>query len=307
MRAAILNSPGADPQVGEFDDPIAADGQALVDVSLAGVNPIDIRVASGQFGGPRVPSIVGFEGVGTLADGRRVYFSPAISPYGSWAERALVDPALTFPVPDGLSDDLAVAMGIPALAAWLALEHHAHVGSADNVLVLGATGTVGRVAVQGAKLLGAARVTAAARDADALRSLRPLGVDATVVLGAGDDAQALKDASDGGFDVVIDPLYGAPFEAALGATALHARVVTLGESAGAEARVPFRALQGRTHIGHGSQLIAKEIVRDTYARLTRHALAGEIEVEVERFSLEHAVDAWHAQQRAPRRKLLVAP
>jgi NADPH2:quinone reductase len=307
MRAAILNSAGADPEVGEFDDPLAGDGQVLVDVSLAGVNPIDIRVASGQFGGPRVPSVVGFEGVGALADGRRVYFSPAISPYGAWAERTLVDPAQTFPVPDRLSDDLAVAMGIPALAAWLALEHHAHVAAGENVLVLGATGTVGRVAVQGAKLLGATRVVAAARDTDALRALGPLGADATVVLGAGDDAQALKDASDGGFDVVIDPLYGAPFEAAFAASALHARLVTLGESAGPAARVPFRALQGRTHIGHGSQLVPKAIVRDTYARLTQHALAGEIAVEVERFSLDEAVDAWHAQQRGPRRKLVVAP
>jgi NADPH:quinone reductase-like Zn-dependent oxidoreductase len=307
MRAAILKSAGADPEVGDFDDPVVADGQLLVDVSIAGVNPIDIRVASGQFGGPRVPSVVGLEGVGKLADGSRVYFNPSISPYGSWAERTLVDPAKTFPVPDGLSDDLAVAMGIPALAAWLALEHHAHVAADDNVLVLGATGTVGRVAIQGAKLLGAARVVAAARDGDALRTLEPLGADATVVLGAGDDAQALKDASDGGFDVVIDPLYGAPFEAALAASAQHARLVTLGATAGAEARVPFRALQGRMHIGHGSQLVPKQIVRDAYARLTQHALAGEITVEIDRFGLDDAVDAWHAQQQAPRRKLVVAP
>jgi NADPH:quinone reductase-like Zn-dependent oxidoreductase len=307
MRAAILNSAGADPQVGDFDDPLAVDEQVLVDVSLAGVNPIDIRVASGQFGGPRVPSVVGLEGVGSLADGSRVYFSPAISPYGSWAERSLVDPAKTFPVPDGLSDDLAVAMGIPALAAWLSLEHHAHVTSGDSVLVLGATGTVGRVAIQGAKLLGATRVVAAARDAETLRTLAPLGADATVVLGAGDDAQALKDASEGGFDVVIDPLYGAPFKAALAASAQHARLVTLGESAGPDARVSFRALQSRTHIGHGSGLVPKEIVRDAYAQLTQHALAGEIAVEVERFSLDDAVEAWHAQQRSPRRKLVVAP
>jgi NADPH:quinone reductase-like Zn-dependent oxidoreductase len=307
MRAAILNSAGADPEVGDFDDPIAGDGQVLVDVSLAGVNPIDIRVASGQFGGPRVPSVVGLEGVGSLADGSRVYFSPSISPYGSWAERTLVDPAKTFPVPDGLSDDLAVAMGIPALAAWLSLEHHAHVTSGDSVLVLGATGTVGRVAIQGAKLLGAARVVAAARDAETLRTLAPLGADAIVVLGAGDDEQALKDASEGGFDVVIDPLYGAPFEAALAASAQHARLVTLGESAGPDARVSFRALQSRTHIGHGSGLVPKEIVRDAYAQLTQHALAGEIAVEVERFSLDDAVEAWHAQQRSPRRKLVVAP
>jgi NADPH2:quinone reductase len=307
MRAAILRSAGADPEVGEFEDPTAADGQALVEVSLAGVNPIDIRLASGQLGAPRVPSVVGLEGVGTLADGGRVYFNPSIPPYGSWAQRTLVEPAQAYPVPDGLSDELAVAIGIAGLAAWLSLSFHAHVGPGDSVLVLGATGTVGRIAVQGARILGAERVVAAARHADALRSLEPLGADAIVVLGAGEDRQALKDAAGDGFDVVIDPLYGEPFEAALAASARTARLVTIGESAGAEARIAFRAMQGRTHIAHGTHTIARPIVRDAYETLARHAAAGEIELEIERFGLDDAVAAWHEQIDAPRRKLVVVP
>jgi NADPH:quinone reductase-like Zn-dependent oxidoreductase len=305
MRAAILKSAGADPEVGTFDDPTPGDGHVLVEISVGGVNPIDIRLASGQLGQPRVPSVVGLEGVGRLDDGSRVYFGRSIPSYGSWAERTLVDPAQTYPVPEGLSDELAVAMGIAALAAWLSLSYHAQVGPGDSVLVLGATGTVGRVAVQGAKILGAARVVAAARHADALRSLESRGADATVVLGDGDDAEALKAAGGDGFDVVIDPLYGPPFEAALAASAQHARLVTLGESAGPEARVPFRALQGRTHIGHGTHLVPPDLVRAAYARLTQHALAGEIQLEIERFGLDDAVAAWHAQINAPRRKLVV--
>lgn len=305
MRAAILNSVGADPELGSFEDPIPSDGQALVEVAFAGVNPIDIRLASGQLFKPRVPSVVGREGVGRLLDGARVYFGAPIAPFGSWAERTLIDPAAAFAVPDGLSDELAVAMGVPALAAWLALAFHAHVGAGDQVLVLGATGSVGRVAVQGAKILGAARVVGAARDAAALRSLESIGVDATVVLGGGDDADALKQAAGDGFDVVIDPLYGKPFEAALAASAPHARLVTLGESAGPAATISFRALQGRTHIAHGTHLVPKEVVREAYAQLTRHALAGEIELEIERFALDDAVAAWHAQKRGPRKKLVI--
>jgi NADPH:quinone reductase-like Zn-dependent oxidoreductase len=307
MRAAILHAAGAGPKAGTFDDPAPTDGHAVVDVTLAGVNPIDIRLASGQLGPPRTPSVVGLEGVGTLDGGRRVYFSPCVSPYGSWAERTLIEPERAFPVPDGLGDELAVAMGIAGIAAWLPLEHHAKVRPGESVLVLGATGTVGRIAVQVAKLLGAGRVVAAARDADTLREVERLGADATVVLGRGNEAQALKEAASAGFDVVIDPLYGEPFEAALQATATSARLVTIGESAGPAASIPFRALQGRTHIGHGSGVLPKELVRDAYAKLTGHAAAGRIRVEIERFALEEAVQAWHAQAASPHCKLVVVP
>ncbi|MEA2208371.1 MAG: hypothetical protein QOF54_848 [Solirubrobacteraceae bacterium] len=307
MRAAILRSAGAEPQLGEFDEPVAGDGQAVLDVSVAGVNPIDIRLASGQLGPPRVPSIVGLESVGTLADGRRVYCGSSISPYGSWAPRTLIDPERAFPVADGLDDALAVALGISGIAAWLALEHDAEVRRGESVLVLGATGTVGRIAVQIAKLLGAGRVVAAARHADALAEVERLGADSSVVMGRGDDAQALREAAGDGFDVVIDPLYGKPFEAALPATAPGARVVTLGESAGPVASVAFRALQGRTHIGAGIGFVARELVRDAYEKLTQHAAEGRISVEIERFPLDHAIDAWRAQAHSPRRKLVIEP
>jgi NADPH:quinone reductase-like Zn-dependent oxidoreductase len=308
VRAAILNSIGADPEVGTFDDPTPADGYVVLDVSVAGVNPIDIRLATGQLGRPRVPSVVGLESVGTLDDGSRAYVGASVSPYGSWAQRTLVDPVRAFPVPDGVDDELAVALGISGIAAWLALEHHASLEPGESVLVLGATGSVGRISVQVAKLLGAGRVVAAARHADALSEVEQLGADATVVLGQADDAQTLRQSSGGaGFDVVIDPLYGQPFEAALSASAVGARLVTLGETAAPEARVPFRALQGRTHVGHGNGHVPFELVRDAYAKLTEHAAAGRIRVEIERFSLDDAIDAWHAQARSPRRKLVVMP
>ncbi len=307
MRAAILHSAGADPEVGAFDDPTAGDGRVVVEVAVAGVNPIDIRLASGQLGQPRTPSVVGLEGVGTLADGVRVYFGACVSPYGSWAERTLIDPARAYPVPDGLDDALAVAIGIAGIAAWAPLAHHAKVQTGESVLVLGASGSVGRIAVQAAKLLGAGRVVAAARDAEALREVEGLGADQSVVLGGEDDAQALRDAAAGGFDVIIDPLYGAPFEAALPSAALGARIVTIGESAGPTASVPFRALQGRTHIGHGSGLLPAALARDSYAKLAEHAAAGRIEIEIERFPLERAADAWRAQARSPRHKLVVVP
>jgi NADPH:quinone reductase-like Zn-dependent oxidoreductase len=307
MRAAILRSVGGDPEVGSFDDPTPSDGHVVLDVSLAGVNPIDIRLASGQLGAPRVPSVVGLESVGTLDDGSRVYCGASIPPFGSWAQRTLIDAERAFPVPDAIDDELAIALGISGVAAWLPLEHHAKLRPGESVLVLGATGTVGRIAVQAAKLLGAGRIVAAARDAAALGEVEGLGADAAVVLGRGDDAQALLRAAGDGFDVVIDPLYGAPFEGALGATRLGARLVTIGESAGPEAVVSFRALQGRTHIAHGNGHLAFELVRDAYAKLTELAASGRITVAIERFSLDDAVRAWRTQAQSPHRKLVVEP
>jgi NADPH2:quinone reductase len=307
MRAAILHAVGGDPEVGAFEDPTPSDGHVVLHVAAAGVNPIDIRLASGQLGQPRVPSVVGRESVGTLDDGSRVYCGASVAPFGSWAQRTLIDRARAFPIPDAIDDALAVALGISGVAAWLPLEHHAKLQPGESVLVLGATGIVGRIAVQAAKVLGAGRVVAAARDASALAEVEQLGADASVVLGEGDDADALRQAAGDGFDVVIDPLYGPPFEAALGASAIGARLVTVGESAGPQAVVPFRALQGRTHIAHGNGHLAFELVRDAYAKLTELAAAGRISVPIERFSLDDAVDAWRAQAHGPHRKLVVEP
>ena len=305
MRAAVLRSVGAVPEVGEFPDPIARDGQEVVNVSVAGLNPVDLARASGSMGDPVLPSVVGREGVGRLKDGTRVYFNPSLSPYGSWGQRTLVKQDRTFPVPDDLDDGLAVGMGIPGLAAWIPLEHHARLQPGENVLVLGATGIVGQIAVQAAKILGAGRVVAAARHSDALAAITALGADALVTLGADDDADALKSEAGDGYDVVIDPLYAAPFEAALGATAAGARLVTIGQTAGPTATIAFRALQGRTHIGHGNQSVADHVLRDAYAKLTQHAAAGRIYVQVRRYDLDHAPDAWKAQADGPHSKLVI--
>ncbi len=306
MRAAVLHQAGGAPEVGEFQDPEAAPGQVVVEVAAAGLNPVDLLLASGAMGSPQVPAVVGREGVGALPDGRRVYFNSPVAPFGSWAPRSVVDPQRAFLVPDGLSDELAVTMGIAGLAAWLPLVVHARVGAGERVLVLGATGVVGQIAVQAAKILGAGRVVGAGRNADALERVTALGADATVVIGGGEDAQALKAEAQDGYDVVIDTVYGAPVVAAFDATAPGARVVTIGTGAG-DATIPFRALQGRSHTGHGNQFASPEVQRDAYAKLTEHAASGEIVVEIERFALDRAEQAWHAQAAGPHHKLVVIP
>ncbi|MCV7441162.1 zinc-binding dehydrogenase [Mycobacterium paraense] len=302
MRAAVLEAAGEVPTVRDFDEP---DGE-VVDVILAGCNPVDLILASGKMGQPTTPAVVGQEGIGTR-DGQRVYFNSPPDPFGSWAQRCRVDPAKTFPVPDGLDDAVAVACGIAGLAAWLPLTRHADVSHGETVLVLGATGVVGRIAVQAAKLLGAGRVVAAGRNPESLEQARELGADATVRLGGDDDAAALRGEAGDGYDVVIDPVYGKPFLAALDATASGATLITIGESAGPTAEVPFRSLQARTHVGHYNNAMGAEVLRAGYEEITRHAAEGRIRIDTHRFPLEDAAQAWREQQSGPHVKIAVAP
>jgi NADPH:quinone reductase-like Zn-dependent oxidoreductase len=303
MRAAVLDDVGQTPHVRDFEEP---HGDDVVSVTLAGCNPVDLARASGQLGCVDTPTVVGKEGVGLTGDGSRVYFDSPLAPFGSWAERTRVDPDKVFPVPDGIDDDLAVALGIAGLAAWLPLTAHADVSAGQSVLVLGATGVVGTIAVQAAKILGAGHIVGAGRHHDALQKLRDLGADDVVELGGDDDAEALKSAARNGFDVVVDMVYGDPFVAALEASAVGATLITVGQGAGGAPAVPFRSLTGRTHVGHLNDLMPIDVVRKGYEQLTALAADGRIQVETTRYDLDEAEQAWQAQADGPHVKIGVA-
>jgi len=226
MRAAILREFGGVPEVGESDDPSGTVGEVLA----AGLNPIDLRMASGELARPPLPMVVGKEGIARL-DGRRVYFDSG----AAFAERVALDPAEVVDVPDGLDDAHAVCFGVAGLAAWLALEKRAQVREGETVLILGASGIVGMIAVQVAKLLGAGRVVAAARNKERLERTKELGADATVPLAASGAALTtlFREAAGGDVDVVFDPLWGPPAAAAIEALGFRGRLVQLGQSAGA--------------------------------------------------------------------------
>jgi NADPH2:quinone reductase len=316
VHAAVLHEHGT-PVLDEFPDPQAGEGQAVVEVAAAGLNPVDVAKAAGTFyaGKPPLPSVAGEEGVGVVAgSGRRVYFDRPVLPYGSMAERALVDAGSLMDLPDGLDDGLAVALGVAGLAAWLALTWRAQLRPGETVLVLGATGVVGQIAVQGAKLLGAERIVAAGRDAAGLERARELGADATVQL-TGDlsDAErlaaAFREAAGGDVDVVVDPLWGVPAVGALGALGVAGRLIQIGQSAGAEAAVPSRLVRGRIADirGHTNFLASDAVRREAYAAMAAHAAAGRLRVEVERIPLADVERAWERQRAGARCKLVLVP
>lgn len=314
MHAAVVEQYGT-PRYREFEDPQAASGQLVVEVAAAGVNPVDVTKAAGRFyaGRAPLPFVAGGEGVGTVEGGRRVYFDKPLHPFGSMAERALVEAAAVIDVPDGLDDGLAVALGVAGFAAWLPLSWRAQLQPGETVVVLGATGTVGTIAVQAAKLLGAARVVAAGRSHEALARAAELGADAIVRLDEHEGEEltaALSDAAGGAVDVVIDPLWGAPAAAALGAIAQGGRLIQIGQSAGATAELPSSAIRGTLAEirGHTNFLAPYEVRAAAYRAMAEHAAAGRLRVDVERLPLSEVETAWERQAAGGHgRKLVLVP
>ena len=311
MRAAVLHEYGV-PHAGEFQEPSAGEGEAVVEVLAAGLNPVDVAICAGRFyaGRPPLPSVAGREGVGLLAS-RRVYFDAPIVPFGSMAQRALVDPASAQPVPDGVSDGVAVALGISGLAAWLALTWRAELKQGEHVLVLAASGVLGQIAVQAAKLLGVGRVVAAARSPEGLERCLALGADAAVNLGqeAEELAGALADAAEGRIDVVLDPLFGAPFVAAVDAASFGARIVQIGASAGPEATVSSAAIRGKMLMimGHTNFAAPVHVKAEAYARLAAAAAAGQIQVDVDALALDQVGEAWRRLEVGSHAKIVLVP
>jgi NADPH2:quinone reductase len=311
VRAAILREYGTTPEPGEFDEPRAGYGEVVVDVLAAALNPVDLTIAGGRFYGevPDVPYVVGSEGAGLAPDGTPVYFHDPVAPFGACAQRSLAREDAVIALPEGLDPAVAAGLGVAGTAAGVSLPWRARLAEGETVLVLGASGVVGRIGVQAARLLGAGRVVAAARNEEGLRRAMELGADATVRLDGDDVAAALREAGGGGFDVVLDPLWGAPAEAAAEAANRGARLVQLGQSAGAAATLTSATVRGKvlSILGHANFHTPPAVRRAAYERMAAHAVAGELVLDVEQMSVDEIARAWALQAEGPHRKLVLDP
>jgi NADPH:quinone reductase-like Zn-dependent oxidoreductase len=218
MKAAIVSAPGKTPIYGDFETPIAKPGEELISVRASALSQFSKSRATGShYSSSGVfPAVAGSDGVGLTQDGRRVYFVLPDAPFGSLAEFCPVRSNKCVPLPDGLDDITAAAIANPGMSAWAALVERARLLPGETVLVNGATGTAGRLAVQLARHLGAAKVIATARNVQELEEVKQLGADSIIsfTLGASDSSgaddyeDALKHAFSSGIDVVIDYLWG---------------------------------------------------------------------------------------------------
>jgi NADPH2:quinone reductase len=316
MRAAFVKEIGRPPEHDEAPDPLRGEDEALLEVLVVPLNPIDINVAAGRFygGSPPTPYVAGSEAVGVVresdahAPGTLVWAHAGTKRNGALAELMAVPEDLLVPLPGGTDPALAGALGVAGLAGWLPVTYRAPVREGDTVLVLGATGTVGLVALQGARLLGAGRVVAAGRRPEALERARRLGADAVVSLEEDDLAGSFRAACGGeGPTYVVDPLWGEPVAAAARAAAPGARIVNIGQSAGAEAPLASADVRGKQLeiLGYSNFATPREVMHREYLRLVEHAAAGEVQVDIARFPFDRLGDAWQAQAEGAGAKVVV--
>ena len=247
MKAAIVQGAGQTPVYGDIAEPVPAAGENRITVTAAAISHVVKSRASGQHysSSDQFPFVVGIDGVGRLDDGSRVYFVMPRAPYGSMAERTVAPSALCLPLPDELDDATAAAIANPGMSSWAAYTERAKLKPGESVLVNGATGTAGRLAVQIARHLGAGKIIATGRDVEVLRQLEALGADVTIPL---TDDEAVLEASfreqfKQGVDVVIDYLWGKSAE----------RLLITGAKAGAERGArPVRAGRLDQRLGHNA-------------------------------------------------------
>jgi NADPH2:quinone reductase len=224
MKAAVVESFDRPPRYTTFREPVAGAGEVLVKVRAAALSNLVKGQASGKHysSGSELPFVPGFDGVGTLPDGRRVYFFGPPAPFGAMAEWSVAAATRTILLPEADDDVTVAALGNPGLASWGALMGRARLQAGESVLVNGATGVAGQQAIQVAKILGARKVIATGREPDALEKLRVLGADETIWLRQSDEALAAAfRAALADVDVVLDYLWGASAELILAAAKGH--------------------------------------------------------------------------------------
>jgi len=339
VRAAIVEAMGRPPAPAEVAEPRRRPGEALVRIRAAALNPVELHIWHGHFfdGPPRPPYVIGLEGVGVVEEGERLspgtrvrveFVHPGYGRDGAVAEYAVApeepdsadraSQASVAPIGDELDDSTAAALGVPVFTALMCLERAQRAGASldgARVLVTGATGAVGLVAVQLAKLMGAARVVAAGRNRERLDRALSLGADATVQLGDAVGAEELRerfsDAASGRLDVALDPLWGAPARAAIDALTRDGVYVSLGQAASPLAELSGIPLRNRrvTVVGHSGAWATPDERQEALARA--HELARDggtpLELDTEELALDEIGNAWERLSRSAGRRLVVKP
>ncbi|NKN37305.1 zinc-binding alcohol dehydrogenase family protein [Agrobacterium sp. a22-2] len=313
MKAAVVNAFGETPLFQDFRAPEAGDGETVVTVQAAAISPIVRALASGRHYSSSMAAgfVPGVDGVGITPEGQRVYFLFPKSPFGSLAEQSLVQRAMTVPVPHGLASDKAAAIVTGGLASWVALSRRARLVRGETVMVLGATGASGSMAVQTSRFLGAKTIIAVGRDKARLQ-----GLDAEVKITLDDQADAMLRAEfDQGVDVVLDFVWGEPAARVLKAATRdrgsrsgepRLRFVQLGTMAGDEISIRGDMLRstGLELMGSGIGSVAVADLMAGAGELLAAAPAAGLDTPLETMPLSSIAEAWNGN---PAIRYVLAP
>lgn len=318
MNAAVVTSFDQPPHYQRFEvpQPTAAE-ELLVDVLAVGLHP---RVRSGAAGvhytsTGSLPMIPGIDGVGRRPDGKLIYFVADDAVLGTMAEKALADERRSIELHDDVDAAAVAATLNPAMSAWVALRLRVPIDAGQSVLILGATGNAGTMAVQVAKLLGAGRVVGAGRDLERLNALTTVGADEVVQLTEDDGATAKALATAAAdVDIVIDYLWGRPAQQAMMAL-LTARSdrgrelnwIQIGAIAGPTIELPSIALRSANLRlqGNGQGAVSTEAYLIELPSLVGQINAGTIALKPNPKPLAAVEQIWAITDRPGERTVLV--
>jgi NADPH:quinone reductase-like Zn-dependent oxidoreductase len=318
MKAAVLHELGGIPRYEAFPDPVAGENEVIIDVKAVAVENVDKLVAAGTHyaSGSLItglPAIPGFDGVGTLPDGTLVGFGPPRPPYGALAQKTVVPAGAFVPIPEGL--DPAVATVLGTAVTGMSITTAAGFVPGETVLVQGATGVAGRLAVKVARLLGAGRIVATGRDSAKLRDVQALGADAVISTMVADEelAQAYRDARGDGYDVVVDFLWGRPTEILLRtlipqtfAFPKPTRLIQIGESAGTTLTLTASSLRtSGVEIYGAAKGFDTATMSQAYAQIVTWAQSGELAFDMETVPLSDIAAAWQRTDLGGKRLVVI--
>jgi NADPH:quinone reductase-like Zn-dependent oxidoreductase len=313
MRAAVVTSFDRPPTCGDFPTPSPqSPDELLVDVVAVGLHPRVRSQANGSHytSTGELPLVPGVDGVGRAPDGTLRYFILADTTTGAMAEQTVIDLRRSVVLAEGTDPVLIAAAMNPAMSSWVALRRRITSTPGQQVLVLGATGNAGRMAVQVAKHLGAGRVIGAGRRAEPLAALAELGADETISLEGDPDqvADRLGQAARQ-VDVVIDYLWGPPTAAVMTAVVMHRADrgqplswIEIGSVAGATADIPSAALRAARLqiVGSGQGSVPTSDIAAELPALAAEITKGTFEVAARAVPLRHVEAAWNDTETSER-------
>ncbi|WP_043626493.1 zinc-binding alcohol dehydrogenase family protein [Ensifer sp. ZNC0028] len=304
MKAAIVSGTGCEPALGEIAPPTPIFGENWIKVTAAAISHVTkARVSGAHYSANEVfPFVVGIDGVGRLEDGRRVYFGLPRSPFGSMAEFVVAAPRFCVSLPDDLDDFTAAAVANPGVSSWAALTERARLQAGETVLINGATGTAGRLAVQVAKWLGAGKIIATGRNPIALGDIRQNGAVTTIQLGAEPALleRRLVEEFEEGVDIVIDYLWGKSAECLLsvaakaGSNGRPLRFVQVGSVSGPEIALPGALLRASAIdlMGCGVGSVSVERLVELTGDVLRAATPGNLYINFRKVPFADFDRAW---------------